>query len=221
MKFYLACIALIAVFCSVKAQGKKASTSAAIIKPNATVKPSISVPLVTQSSHKPSLNPISIKTISPSNTNIPSNTVTAHPTMKPNSTAHPTMKPNNTVHPSMYPKSTGTVQPTMKPNNTVSSNTTIPAMNSTYNPNATSHVSSKTTKIAHHSPSHSPSLPTKPTASPGKDDKDYDSVKKRMWIAAAFAIVFGLTTVILLYLVYRQRKINKELEGDPATSRLL
>jgi uncharacterized membrane protein YecN with MAPEG domain len=55
----------------------------------------------------------------------------------------------------------------------------------------------------------------------GKDDKDYDKMKKRMWIAASFAIIFALTTLILGYLVYRQRKINRELEGDPATSRLL
>jgi uncharacterized membrane protein YcaP (DUF421 family) len=57
--------------------------------------------------------------------------------------------------------------------------------------------------------------------SPGKDDKDYDNMKKRMWIAAAFAIIFAITTLILGYLVYRQRKINRDLEGDPATSRLL
>ena len=60
-----------------------------------------------------------------------------------------------------------------------------------------------------------------PTSHHGKHDDDYDSMKKRMWIAGAFAILFAITTVILACLVYRQRKINRDLEGDPATSRLL
>ena len=53
----------------------------------------------------------------------------------------------------------------------------------------------------------------------GNND-DYDNMKKRMWIAATFAIIFALTTVVLAYLVYRQRKVNREL-SDPAASRLL
>lgn len=129
--------------------------------------------------------------------------------------------------PSMTHGSSPNNTATKTPNTTHSINST---MSSAFNSNSTTvhhngsmHITVTATvlpTIQSHFRSKSVGPTQPPTKSSGKDD-DYDSMKKRMWIAASFAIIFALTTVILAYLVYRQRKINRELEGDPASSRLL
>ena len=52
----------------------------------------------------------------------------------------------------------------------------------------------------------------------GHSDHESDPSK---WVATGFAVVFGLTTVIMTVLYCRQRKIYRELEGDSSLSRLI
>lgn len=41
------------------------------------------------------------------------------------------------------------------------------------------------------------------------------------WVATGFAIFFGITTIVMTFLYFRQRKMNTELEGDSSLSRLI
>ncbi|KAM7441319.1 hypothetical protein ABFA07_009610 [Porites harrisoni] len=92
-------------------------------------------------------------------------------------------------------------------------------------PTPGNHSSTPTSKPGNHS-STAPTTNVKPSSVTPTPKGHHNSnggsgSSSGKWVATGFAVLFGITTIVMTVLYCRQRKIYRELEGDSSLSRLI
>ncbi|CAH3199187.1 unnamed protein product [Porites evermanni] len=126
----------------------------------------------------------------------PSHHLTSTPIVMPSTTSNIKPTPTTTV---------SSVTVTVRP--TTSNVSTVPTPGSSSTP--TSKPGNHSTTVPTTNVKPSPVTPSPKGSSSGK------------WVATGFAVLFGITTIVMTVLYCRQRKIYRELEGDSSLSRLI